>query len=516
MRFRFSPVRTLAACALAYGVMSAPLALAAKDVTFAVSIALETLDPYNTNSTLNQAAGKAYYEGLYEFDKNLKIQPKLATEYSVSPDGLVYTFKLRSGVKFHDGTDFDANAVKVTFDRVSNPENKLARYTQFNRVAKTEVVDPQTVRITLKEPFSAFINAMAHPSAMIISPAALQKYGKEIGQNPVGTGPFKFVEWKPSEYMKVAKFDGYWNKGYPKVDTLTFRTVPDNNTRAAVMQTGEAQFAFPIPYEQIAVLEKNPKLDVIDDSQSIMARYLSMNTQVKPFSDVRVREAINYAINKQALAKVAFSGYATPMTGVVPMGVDYAVKMAPWPYDPKKAKELLAQAGYPNGFETTLWSAYNDGTSVKVVQFLQQQLSQVGIKTSIEILESGQRVQRVNQVQKPEDAKVRIYYAGWSSSTGEADWALRPLLSTPAFPPVMNNTAYYSNPKVDANIMRALTVSNREEKTALYKEAQETIWKDAPWAFLVTANNVYVRSKNLSGVYVEPDTSLWFGDIDLK
>lgn len=516
MLFRFSPVRTLAACAMAYGLMTAPAALAAKDVTFAVSIALETLDPYNTNSTLNQAVGKAYYEGLYEFDKNLKIQPKLATEYSVSPDGLVYTLKLRSGVKFHDGTAFDANAVKVTFDRVSNPENKLARYTQFNRVAKTEVVDPMTVRITLKEPFSAFINALAHPSAMILSPAALQKYGKEIAQNPVGTGPFKFVEWKPSEYMKVAKFDGYWNKGYPKIDTLTFRTVPDNNTRAAVMQTGEAQFAFPIPYEQISVLEKNPKLDVIDDSQSIMARYLSMNTQVKPFNDVRVREAINYAINKQALAKVAFSGYATPLTGVVPQGVDYAVKMSPWSYDPKKAKELLAQAGYPNGFETTLWSAYNDGTSVKVVQFLQQQLNQVGIKTSIEILESGQRVQRVNQVQKPEDAKVRIYYAGWSSSTGEADWALRPLLSTPAFPPVMNNTAYYSNPKVDANIMRALTVSNRDEKAALYKEAQETIWKDAPWAFLVTANNVYVRSKNLSGAYVQPDTSLWFGDIDLK
>lgn len=516
MVVRFSPVRALAACALAYGVLTAPAALAAKDVTFAVSIALETLDPYNTNSTLNQAVGKAYYEGLYEFDKDLKIQPKLGTDYSVSPDGLVYTVKLRSGVKFHDGTDFDAAAVKATFDRVSNPENKLARYTQFNRVSKTEIVDPMTVRITLKEPFSAFINALAHPSAMIISPAALTKYGKEIGQNPVGTGPFKFVEWKPSEYMKVAKFDGYWNKGFPKIDTLTFRTVPDNNTRAAVMQTGEAQFAFPIPYEQISVLEKNQKLDVIDDKQSIMARYLSMNTQVKPFNDVRVREAINYAINKQALAKVAFSGYATPLAGVVPQGVDYAVKMAPWPFDPKKAKELLTQAGYPNGFETTLWSAYNDGTSVKVVQFLQQQLNQVGIKVSIEILESGQRVQRVNQVQKPEDAKVRIYYAGWSSSTGEADWALRPLLSTPAFPPVMNNTAYYSNPKVDSDIMRALTVSNREEKAALYKDAQEIIWKEAPWAFLVTANNVYVRTKTLSGVYVQPDTSLWFGDIDLK
>ena len=151
-----------------------------------------------------------------------------------------------------------------------------------------------------------------------------------------------------------------------------------------------------------------------------------------------------------------------------------------------------------------------------MVQFLQQQLTQVGIKTTVEILEAGQRVQRVNQVKTLEEAKVRLYYAGWSSSTGEADWALRPLLATPSMPPVANNTAYYSNPKVDADIMRALTTTNRDEKIALYKDAQELIWKDAPWAFLVTANNVYVRSKKLSGVYVQPDTSFWFGDIDLK
>jgi glutathione transport system substrate-binding protein len=510
------PTRFMAAAALAFGVLAAPLAHATKDVTFAVAIALETLDPYNTSSTLNQAAGKAYYEGLFEFDKDLKIQPLLATGYEASPDGLVYTIKLRQGVKFQDGTDFTAEAVKVNFDRVSNPDNHLSRYTQFNQVDKTEVVDPYTVRITLKRPFSAFINALAHSAAMMISPTALQKWGKDIGFHPVGTGPFEFVEWKPAEYLKVKKFDGYWKKGYPKIDTLTFRTVTDNNSRAAVVQTGEAQFAFPVPFEQAALLAKNDKLDLIDDKHSIMARYMSMNVMQKPFDNVKVREAINYAINKQALAKVAFSGYASVSEGVVPQGVEYADKIGQWPYDPKKAKELLAEAGYPNGFESTLWSAYNDGTSVKVVQFLQQQLQQVGIKVSVEVLESGQRVQRVQQVQKPEDAKVRMYYAGWSSSTGEADWGLRPLLSTGAFPPQLLNTAYYSNPKVDDDISKALSTTNKDEKTKLYKDAQQTIWKDAPWAFLVTMNNVYIRSKKLSGVYVQPDTNFYFSDIDLK
>ena len=516
MKYKLRPTKTMAAAALALGVLASPAALAAKDVTFAVANALETLDPYNTNSTLNQAAGKAYYEGLFEFDKDLKIQPLLATGYEVSPDGLVYTIKLRQGVKFHDGTDFTAEAVKVNLDRVSNPENRLARYTQFKSVDKTEVVDPYTVRITLKEPFSAFINALAHPSAMMISPAALQKYGKDIAFNPVGTGPFKFVEWKPAEYLKVAKFDGYWQKGLPHVDTLTFRTVTDNNTRAAVVQTGEAQFAFPVPYEQAAVLAKNDKIELVDHRNSIMARYMSMNVMQKPFDNVKVRQAINYAINKEALAKVAFAGYASVVDGVVPQGVDFAHKTGPWPYDPAKARELLKEAGYPNGFESTLWSAYNDGTSVKVVQFLQQQLAQVGIKVSVEVLESGQRVQRVQQVQKPEDAKVRLYYAGWSSSTGEADWGLRPLLATAAFPPVMNNVSYYSNTKVDENLQKALSTTDREEKTRLYKEAQEIIWNEAPWAFLVTQSNLYVKAKNLTGAYVMPDTSFWFREVDLK
>jgi glutathione transport system substrate-binding protein len=243
---------------------------------------------------------------------------------------------------------------------------------------------------------------------------------------------------------------------------------------------------------------------------------MAMNVRKKPFDDVRVRQAINYAINKEALAKVAFAGYAVPSEGVVPPGVEYAVKLGPWPYDPRKARALLEEAGHGQGFECELWSAYNHTTAQKVIQFLQQQLAQVGIRVRVQALEAGQRVERVESVQRPEDAGVQLYYVGWSSSTGEADWALRPLLASESWPPRLLNVAYYRSEQVDAAIQRALATSDASEKAAAYREAQEQIWKDAPWAFLVTEKILYARSKRLSGVYVLPDAAFDFVDAELK
>jgi len=174
-------------------------------------------------------------------------------------------------------------------------------------IDKTEVIDPKTVKITLKQPFSAFINVLAHPATAMISPAALEKYGKDIGFHPVGTGQYQLDTWNQTDFVKVKKFAGYWQPGLPKLDSITWRPVVDNNTRAAMLQTGEAQFAFPIPYEQAGVLEKNSKIDLVA-SPSIMQRYISMNVTQKPFDNIKVREAINYAINRDALVKVAFGG----------------------------------------------------------------------------------------------------------------------------------------------------------------------------------------------------------------
>ena len=483
-----------------------------KTAVFAVANSFSSLDPYDTNATLDLSVCKSFYQGLYTFDKDLKVTPQLADSYETAKAGLIYTFKLKKGIKFHDGTDFNAAAVKLMFDRVTNPENKLKRFNLFSNIDNTVVIDDSTVRITLKRPFSAFINQLSHPSAAMISPAALAKYGKQIGMNPVGTGPFKFVEWKQPDYMKVSRNENYWKPGLPKIDAIVWRSVTDNNTRTAMLQAGEAHFTAPVPFEQAENLAKNPKLDLIT-APGIFAYYMSMNTLKKPFDDIRVRHAINYAINKPALAKVVFYGYAEPAQGPVPTGVEFGVNVGRYDYNPAKARELLKEAGYPNGFETELWSA-NNSTLQKATQFLQQQLGQVGIKAKITLMEVGQRVQQVENVQKPEDAGIRMNFGGWSASTGEADWGLRPLFATESQPPKLQNFAYYSNKEFDDLLYEALGSSDRVKKAQIYKQAQEIIFKDAPWAFLVTTKVAYARAKNLKGIYQMPDNSFFFENVE--
>ncbi|MDW8848036.1 glutathione ABC transporter substrate-binding protein GsiB [Erwinia sp. MMLR14_017] len=502
---------------IAAGLLSSAAAVpawAAKDAVIAVGSNFTTLDPYDANDTLSQAVAKSFYQGLFGFDKEMKLQNVLAESYDASKDGLTYTIKLRSGIKFQDGTDFNAEAVKVNLDRASNPDNHLKRYNLFKSVATTEVIDPTTVKITLKQPFSAFINTLASPAAAMISPTALKKYGKEIGFHPVGTGPFELDTWNQTDFVKVKKFAGYWKKGYPKLDTITWRPVVDNNTRAAMLQTGEANFAFPVPYEQAKLLEKNTRLDLVT-SPSIMQRYISFNVTQKPFDNPKVREAINYAINRQALVKVAFAGYATPATGIVPPAIQYSQAYPAPEYNPAKARQLLKEAGYPNGFTTTLWSSHNHSTAQKVLQFTQQQLAQVGIKAKVTAMDAGQRAAEVEDKGQKE-SNVRMFYTGWSASTGEANWALTPLFATQSWPPTIFNTAFYSNPQVDNDLSDALKTTDGEKKAALYKDAQDRIWNDRPWVPLVVEKLVSANTKNLTGFYVMPDTSFSFDDADLK
>ncbi|MBW8724360.1 MAG: glutathione ABC transporter substrate-binding protein GsiB [Inquilinus limosus] len=492
--------RALIGCAAA-ALLALPGAAMAKSLVIGIQENLTGLDPSNANETSAQSAARLFYQGLYGFDQDMKLVPLLAESYTVSDDTKQYTFVLRQGVKFQDGTDFNAQAVKVSLERLANPENKLKRQSLLSMLDHVEVVDDHTVKVLLKEPFGALVNTLAHPGTMIISPAALEKYGKDIGRNPVGTGPFSFKSWS-ADTLDAVRNDSYW-KGAPKVDGVTIRSVPENGSRMAMLQTGEAQFITPVPPEMVKVIKANANLSVVE-RPSIVNFYVALNTRKKPFDDVRVRQALNYAVDRNAFCKVVLSGFCEPADSPMPPPLKFYAKQGVWPYDPAKAKALLAEAGYADGFETVLWSA-NSTTSVRAIQFLQQQLAEIGVKVQVTPLESGVLSQKIWSVQTPEDATVQMYYGGWSSSTGDADWALRPLLWGKGFPPKLFNVAYYSNPEVDSALEAAVATADEAKRAEAYAKVQVQVWQDAPWIDLAVEHVLSAQAKDLSGVFVLPD-----------
>jgi glutathione transport system substrate-binding protein len=475
------------------------------DLVVGVPDNLTGLDPADVNDTLSQSACRTMMQGLYGFDKDMKLIPVLAESHQANDKATEFTFKLRKGIAFHDGTPFNADAVKANFARWTNPANHLKRSSLFSMVDHVDVIDDATVKVVLKTPFGAFIPTMAHPAAMMISPKAMQQYGKDLIRNPVGTGPYKFVSWS-ADTLKMTRNDKYWKPGLPKLNSVTFRSVPENGARVAMLQAGEAHFIYPMPPEMMKVVEHNPNITIIN-APSIFVRYAAMNVTKKPFNDLRVRQALNYAVDKKAYTHVVYNGFADQLDAPLPPKLAFYSKQGDWPYDPKKAKELLAAAGYPNGFETEMWSQ-NNTQAIRSQQFLQQQLGAVGVKVKVVPLESGLLQSKIWTVQKPEDSQLQMYWGGWSSSTGDADWGLRPLFWGKGAPPVLYNVGYYHNPDVDKDLEAALETADADQRRKLYADAQARIWKDAPWIFLAVDHILAGQSKKLSGMYQIADGGL--------
>ncbi len=492
--------RVLLAAVLALCVSGA--AHAAKDLVVGVPDNLTGLDPADLNDNLSQSAARLMFEGLYMLDEHMKLQPQLAESYEASEDAKEFVFHLRKGVTFHDGTPFNAAAVKFSFDRGGNPDNHLKRQSLYVMIDHTDAVDDYTVKVVLKYPFGAFVNDIAHIGALIVSPKSVQEFGKEVTRHPSGTGPYEFVSWT-ADTLKMKKNEHYWKPGLPKIDTITYRSVPENGARIAMLQTGEAQFIYPVPPEMIKSLENSSTITVFDEP-SILIRYVALNNMRKPFDDPRVRLALNYAVDKQAFIKVVFSGHADAMDSPMPQGLGFYQKQGNYPYDPAKAKALLAEAGYPNGFETTLTGG-NNTLVQRGMQFVQQQLAAVGVTVKVEPLEAGVLTAKEFNVQKPEDASIVMLYGGWSSSTGDADWGMRPMLYTKAFPPVLANLAWYSNAVTDAAIEEGLSTTDPTKRAGAYGKAQAQVWKDAPWIFLGVDHNLAAYSKKLHGAFMRPD-----------
>lgn len=490
------------------------------DVVGAMLVDFTTMDPMDTSDTLSGGIQRLIMDGFFGFDDEMEIIPMLAESYEANDDATEYTLHLRQGISFSDGTPFDAEAAKANLDRWGDENLGLKRTTLLcNVIDSTEIIDDYTVKVHLQEPFGAFIATLAHPACVLMSPQVIAQGNDACAENPVGTGQYTFVEWVAGDHATVELNKDWW--GYdPEIcggealaeadagfKSITFRPVAENATRVAMLQAGDADFIWPVPTESMATLAADTNV-YVGAEEGIVVRYLFMNNQKAPFNDVRVRQAMNYAINKDAYVAVVKNGLASPATSIMGPATQHYKANDPYEYDPEKAKELLAEAGYPDGFETTLICA-STTTNLKQAEFLQQQLAQVGITMNINSLESAVVNDTVENVSGPgSEAEVELYIIGWSSSTGDADWAIRPLLAIESEPPMSYNICYYENEEFDNLLYEALATADESVRAEKYAEAQDIVWEDCPLVCLANDYNTWATSNKIANVKVFPDNCL--------
>ncbi len=490
------------------------------DVTAAPYIDITTMDPLDASDTMSGGVQRLVMDGLFGFDDEMRVIPLLATGYSANDDATEFTVTLREGVSFSDGTPFNADAVIANANRWADKNGGLKRTTFLSGVlAGTEKVDDTTVKFRLSQPFGAFINSLAHPATLIMSPAVIAEGNQACATSPVGTGQYKFVEWVQGDHTKLELNRDWWGYSARKEDgssfvasdagfkTLTLRPVKEGATRTAMIQSGDAQFIWDIPSESISTLQADSNVNV-STQEGLVTYFLMMNNQKKPFDDIRVRQAMAYAIDKNAMVQICYNGLGTPATSLMGKQTQFYKENTPFEYRPEKAKELLKEAGYEQGFSVDFMYR-NSSTNQKVMEFLKQQLSQVGINLNLQAMESAVLNQKVQDFTgSGAEAEVNLYYTGWSSSTGDADWALRPILTRESEPPMSYNISYFENAEVDQLIRDALNTADTEKRREDYAKVQDIVWQELPMVPLFHMDNTIATSGKLSGVKLYPDAAI--------
>ncbi len=431
-----------------------------------------SLDPQATNDQPSARVMKQIYETLMNQDENLDIGPGLATKYEVvSPTE--YVFTLKQGVKFHNGEELTANDVKYTFERmrqVNAPGGFLV-----SALDRVEVLDKYTAKMILKFPFGPFITHLAHPATSIINQKAVEAAGQDYGRNPVGTGPFKFVEWRSSESISLVRNDAYHGEA-AKSERIRFRIISEDTNRAIALETGEVDIVYDVNPNDFLGLKANAALKT-HQTTGLTTFYMGFNVAKAPYNNVKVRQAINLALDVDLATEVAFRGFATPAKGPLAPTVLFANQDLPgYGYDPARAKQLLAEAGYPNGFSTTMWTNDNP-IRVRYAEIFQEQLAQVGITIRIEIMEFAPYLDRTAQ------GEHDMFMLGWVAVTGDADYGLYSLFHSSTFGDAGNRT-FWANAEVDRLLDFAKQSPVPAERAQAYARAQQIVFEEAPWVFL--------------------------------
>lgn len=474
------------------------------------------LDPAGETDgeSLNVAAN--IFDGLVRFKAGTtEIEPALAKSWEISPDGLTYTFKLREGVKFHDGTPVDAAAVLFSLNRQHDPAHPAHKLSdQFgywgsmdmsNIIATVEQGgDPLTVVIRLKHAEAPLLADLAMQFAAIVSPTAVMKHGAEFKRHPVGSGPWKFAEWQPGQRIVLEANSDYWD-GAPKLKRVMWMVIKEPSARTQAYLAGNIDGFEGINPHEAELLRKSPDTQILTQA-GMNVCYLAFNMDRKPFDNLKVRQALVHAVNRERIVKNYYQGMADVAATMLPPSLwGHAADVKPYAYDPALSKKLLAEAGFPNGFETEFWYMTAARPYVfepeKVAAAVREDFEAVGVKAKMVTFDW---TTYLSKVQKGEHTAMLI---GWSGDNGDPDNFLNTLLSTAsANSTPAQNYSFFRDPELDGYLQKAKTTPDHAARVALYQNAQRRIDAMAPVLPIAHSQQVVVVRGNVKNFILSPDT----------
>lgn len=486
---------------------------AQKTLTIARPADPVSLDPHFETTAPGSWVFSQVLEPLITVNQDMEIEGRLATEWEfVDPTRLRFT--LRQGVTFHDGTPFNAEAVKYTWDRAFERDPPGRWASLAGPVAGVEVVDEYTVDLVAEQPYGPLLLTATMPYTGVVSPTAAEELGEEFGRNPVGTGPFEFVEWRSNERIVLEANDDYW-RGRPALDRVVFRTIPEEGARMLSLQTGEVDMVLLPTPSDLPALEENPDF-IVEGAPGVGVFYLAFNLDMPPVDDVRVRHAIAHAVDRQLIVDAILEGggvLATSVIGEPVFGYHDMRLTERYPYDPERAIALLEEAGYTrgeaglmhdaDGEPLTLRMLPSSGRSLKdreIAEVLQEFLRQIGIVVEMDVFEWATTF----ELMRGETLDYHLNSFTWFTTTADADYTMYSNYVSTELPPNSWNRWRYANEDVDEWLMQARASLEPDERQELYAQVQEQLAEDLPALPLYGSFEVAALSADVSGYVAHP------------
>ena len=473
-----------------------------KELIIGIGTDADTLLPYDQTTTLMQNMADLIYDSYLYQDPDGKLHPRLATGYEVSPDGLTYTIHLRKGVKFSDGTDFNADAAKAAWDNIFNPKARVPLRFAVGMVKECVKIDDYTIQLKLKYPFAPLAPSIAMSLMSPISPAALKKYGEDIRQHPTGAGPYILDKWVKGDRIEMVRNENYWGEK-PTVAKIIWKIVPEAATREAMLRAGQIGICYkPLP-SNVAALKADPKITVEMplDTRTI---FMGLNCQKGVTTNKKVRQAFNYAVDKKAIVKKILFGTAEPMDGPVSPKVFGYFKMdKQYDYNPERAKQLLKEANFD--FSKTISMRTPQGRYLfdkQVSEAIQAYFQAIGVKAELRTYDWPTYVAGLLKPLK--ETELEVFLLGWGPLILDADMGLYGQFTCEVNPPKGLGAAFYCNPEYDKIMKASREEQDPQKRLALLKQASQIVWDDAPWLWLHVEKFVIAYSSKIKGMVVTP------------